>query len=118
MVANRFLPNDENPYSYSSVDNQEATIEFAGQDYYLTPAQLQDLRKHKKQWLKQEGEKEYKYFYDILKESGIPKPDVIADAEVKKMMDAIGDEYIIDTYLNTETEEYTLNLQKKSDVKE
>lgn len=117
-LANRFLPNKDNPYNYSSIDNEEATIGFLGEDYYLTPAQLQDLRAYKKKWLKDEGESEYKYLYDIVKEEGIPRPDLVADKQIKSMMKSVGMEYIIDKYLDATGEEYKLNLQKKSDVKE
>lgn len=117
-LENRFLPNKDNPYSYSSVDNQEATIEFEGEEYYLNPSQLQDVRNFKKKWLKEEGDATYREYYNIFKESGIPNPDVLADKEVRAMMKSIGMEYVVDKYLNDEGEFYTLNLDKKENVKE
>ena len=117
-LANRFLPNKDNPYNYSSIDNEEATIEFMDQEFYLTPAQLEDLRKYKKKWLKEEGESEYKVIYDLAKGDGMPRPDLIADSEVRSIVKAIGMDYIIEKYLDATGEEYTLNLQKKEDVKE
>lgn len=116
-LANRFLPNKDNPYNYSSIDNQDATIEFEGVEYYLNPAQLQDLRNYKKKWLKEFGEAEYKDTYQFLKSAGVKDADFFADKDVKEMAKDEGIVYIIDKYWDTESEDFALKLDKKEDVK-